>query len=370
MVGNRRHHLFDRTEDEKARVRDLEELLKTVAEDRRPRARSIIGHLFPRAMGHAAPDDDTLLRGLRAGHEKSFDAYFSLGDSIGGISEAEIQEMIQAIEDPQRFYAVIQAIADDGKVKSAFTRIDAHRHSFQRVAPAKFVESLVNAADLLPSQERFFVEFGPLTISWRLVYFALRHIESSAERFERLKSGLTAARGVRLSVEIAQLEQRHEHRNSHDFLVEEPAAKELAALALDKIRIASRDGRLRGLPDFGELAFWWKQWAGDDEPKRWLAGVLLSGSDALWLLAELSNTSTETSGRTVTRKYIRLDWLEQFADLSKLESLTKGIRLPSLADNEARALKAFRYALKWRKEGKPTEYTGGKMGSGPLDIIE
>lgn len=370
LVGNPRRLVFEKREADEARLKEVNELLGLVPEARQSRVRTIIGYLFPRAMGHVSPDSDTLLRTLRAGHEKMFDAYFSLGAHIGELSESEIQDLIQKIEEPEAFVRAVERLNAESKLRFAFERLDSHRSSFQETISSKFVTSLANASDVLPERTRFSVDADPFTVAWRLVYFGLRKIESEEHRFEILKTGLMESSGIRLPTEIAQLEQRHPERNAHEFLVNELHSAELITIALEKIRAAAGGGRLKGSTGFGDILFWWRKWAGDQEVKRWSAAAIMNAADALWLLREILSRQSETSSRTITRYFINLDYLGAIADVGALEALTKGIRIQTLAERDALALKAFRYAQRWRKEGRPAEFTGGKMGTGPLDEVD
>lgn len=102
--------------------------------------------------------------------------------------------------------------------------------------------------------------------------------------------------------------------------------------------------------------------------KKWVAAELNTGGDGLWVLRLFLSTSRSDGEKVTFTRYMRLDWLSYFVDIDTAERLTRSYDIASLAQDDIRALRAFRQALKWREEGKPPAYTGDRWdGGNPLE---
>ena len=166
-------------------------------------------------------------------------------------------------------------------------------------------------------------------------------------------------------VHAAARQERFEGRSASDFLISDDHAKELKGLALERIRDAASDGRLRTLPGLQFVLWRWSQWTSDsDEAKPWVQSQLYSTHDALWFLQTIINVMT--SGSEFIR-YVDLSAVSRFCDIDALDSLTSSVDLTALDKTGQRALRAFRYAVQWQREGKPDGYRGeSEPGGNPL----
>ena len=56
-----------------------------------------------------------------------------------------------------------------------------------------------------------------------------------------------------------------------------------------------------------------------------------------------------------------LNNLEMFAAVQAIEEHTRELQLDGLSKDDLRALRAFRFALRWKAEGKPDGYNGDDL---------
>ncbi len=219
------------------------------------------------------------------------------------------------------------------------------------------ITALADAGDMLPvKDDRDFFSSDALTYAYRLVHFGLKRIEDEKERYQHLRDGIQASTAVRLAVELLMGQKRRTDGSRSEFLISEEQCESLKPLVLKRIANAAKDGRLRKMEGLSYLLGRWKEWADEDVVKKWLASQIKASRDALWILKVFLSTM-QTSGEKVTfTRYLRLDWLSQFVNIDTIESLTKSYDITTLPQDDMRALRAFRQALKWRDEGKPDEY--------------
>ena len=371
LVGRSKDFLIKEEDAQKERIEEFERILSVVPEERRARVREISKQLFPLLFRHRHPGEDALLRDLRVGHESIFDRYFTLSLSGEDVSQADLDALLKTLGNPKDFAHVCSSLATRDKLSVAFERLDAYKDSLPESIFPDAISDLCDVGDSLPYKERlgsaFDFKFDSLTHAWRLIYFSLKRIDDVQRRFELLRDGITASRAVRLSVLIANHEQRLERRSEHDFLIAQENVPTLQNLAVERLRSAAADGRLRKMPQLEYLLWNWRDGAGDVEVRTWVAANLQNSTDALWFLRTVLNVMRRESDRVEFIRYINLKTVEMFADTSLLEQLTRELKAEELSKDDVRALRAFRQSLVWRKEGKPDGYHGEHMrGKNPL----
>lgn len=358
----------DKPDVGKAKLTELDRLLLVVPEGRQERLKEILKQLFPALFGHVHPDNDHLQRSLRVGHEKLFERYFSLGLTNDDIAQANIDALLKNISRPSVFEGLCKHLAGSDKLEAVFERLDAYRHNLSAADFPNAIVSLSNVADFFPHRaRRDFFGLNGLAYHWRLIYFSLRKINTEQVHFDTIRNGIKNSHGVRLPVKIVNNEQRNEKRNAHEFLVAEEHLPELRALAVEKLRLAASDGRLRVLSDLDNLLYWWKEWTTEMEVKTWISSQIKDTSDAIWLLRTVLKTATKTSDKTVYTRYVSLDQMATYCEIDKIEKLTRSLVLEAQDKDNMRALRAFRWALKWKTEGKSDSYHGDNWEEdGPL----
>ena len=372
FVGERVRRILSRDENRKERAEEFERLLtNSVSEARRTRVRSILTHLFPAVAGHSHPDDNTLLRELRVGHEKIFPRYFTLALTEDDISQVDLDAVLNSLSDPKKLVQVCAVLQRRDLLGPIFERLDAYNGTFPAEMFPGMITALCDVGDTLPERDRVgssVFSFDSLTHAWRTIFFSLQNVPEEAQRFRFLEEGMMASHGVRLLVQIASHEERRPTRDHPIFLVSEEQSIKLKTLALERLRNTAAGVRLRGMPGLQSILYQWSNWAGQDEPKAWLIKQIQSPEDALWVLRAFLSVMRSESGRRVRfTRYILLNELETFADVAVLDARTKGLELGTLDQVNQRALRAFRQALAWRAEGKPDNYgRDGEIGDNPL----
>ena len=102
----------------------------------------------------------------------------------------------------------------------------------------------------------------------------LKRIEDENQRYDHLRDGIQYTTGVRLPVKLLAMEERRPDGSKEDFLISEDQWESLKPLVLARIEAAAGDGRLRRQEGLSYLLWRWKEWAGEDVVKKWVAAEL------------------------------------------------------------------------------------------------
>lgn len=359
LTGKRIAGMFSEAEKQKAQMAEQTALLALINESRRQSLSEILAALFPALFGHNHPAQHTMQRQLRAGHGDYFDRYFTMSLAPDDVPQADLDGLREHFANPAVFLERCRSLKSRNLLASAFERLDAYKQDFPLSVFPDLITALSDVGDILPEKdERAFFGFDALTNAYRLIYFGLKRIDDENERFRLLHDGIHSTAGVRLPSELLAMEERRADRSESDFLISEVHWASLKPLVLERIEAAAGDGRLRMLNGLRYLLWRWKDWAGDDVVKKWVAAELKTSNDALWVLKVFLSSSRRVGEKVTFTRSIRLDVFSQFVDIDTTERLTHSCDLAALTLDDMRALRAFRQALKWREEGKPPEYTG------------
>jgi len=370
LIGGRHWGGYLNEDQKKKRTEaEVDRLLLLTSTEHREGLREILVELFPALFGRNNIDGDALVRQLRVGHESLFDRYFTMSLSSDDVSQADLDALQVNFSNPTEFVNICVSLKEREQLGAAFERLDSYKQALPKSAFPRLITSLIDAGDLFPDKDdREFLSFDALTHAWRLIYFGLRPIEEEDQRFAHLKAGLVESSGLRLAVKIVANEERRPDSSSREHLVSEAQWMELKPIAVERIREAARDGRMKNASGLSYLLWRWQEWAGEMEAKDWILSQMSSSDDALWVLRTFLSTSRRESNRVTFVRYHNLETLARFVDIEELAKLTQPLDLEKQEQDDKRALRAFRQALAWRSEGKPNGYHGDDWrGDNPLE---
>lgn len=74
--------------------------------------------------------------------------------------------------------------------------------------------------------------------------------------------------------------------------------------------------------------------------------------------------SSSSDHKTTYTRYISLENLTLYYEPEAIETLTETLVLEEQSKENMRALRAFRWALKWKAEGQKDSYRGGDWDEG------
>lgn len=359
LTGARVFGIFGDDEKEKIRITEQTALLSLIPESRRHSVNEILKALFPALYEHNYPNEQKMQRGLRVGHEAYFDRYFAMSLTPDDVSQADLDSLRENLAKPQEFLALCNSLKSRDLLGTAFERLDAYKHEYSVTLFPNLITTLVDAGDILPeNKDSDLFNFDALIHAYRFVHFGLKRIEDEQKRYRHLHTGLQASTGVRLAVQLLAMEERCQKRSESEFLISEEHWDLLRKLVLRRISDAAKDGRLKKLEGLSYILWRWKAWAGQRVVKKWLSADLKTGENALWILKVFLMTMRSEGEKVTYTRYLNLDQLSEFTDIEAIQKLTRSYDITTLPQNDIRALRAFRHALVWKKEGKPSCYTG------------
>src|SRR5262245_24979776 len=84
-----------------------------------------------------------------------------------------------------------------------------------------------------------------------------------------------------------EINRQDRQQNPDAFLVNEKDLEELKTICVDKIRVASKNGKLESHPKMVYLLYRWKAWASPKEATQWVEKVIRKQNGLLCFLKTL-----------------------------------------------------------------------------------
>ena len=348
-------------------------LAAKVPEGDREVLKELLMELFPKLeyawnnTGHGAGWEPNWRRSLRVCSSSLFPTYFRLSVPHGLASRAEVQGLLALSSDPEAMRGMLLELyrqpypaGSSSPARKVLERLLDHvdRDIALAQIPA-LLQALYDVGDEMVAREpkqRGGWHFGVEIDIGRLFFALMRRIKDEPERFDLLRRIFAGGTAVELIInEIAGLGQQHGRiggrldEPEERRIVSEAHLDELEQVGLARIRKLAEDGKLPSTKNLISLLYRWKDWAGVEEPLRWVSDLVSSDEGLLAFLEKaLSERESSTLGSYATRIRPSLD-PEAFKDFLSPDSVIG--RVKSLAERsdlpERQSIAAKQYVVEF-----------------------
>lgn len=328
--------------------------------------RQLVMHLFPKLrtiwgnISYGSMDEAAWRRQLRVCSVDRFPMYFRLAAPEGSISNAEMNAVLSLAGDKDAFGERLLALA--GQLRpDGTTRVRAFLELLEdytsQEIPIEHIPSIVAALldvgdELLrPEDEpRAIFDFGNETRIGRILWQLVRRLDEP-NRFDVLKGAMSNGRAVsNIVCEIAVLGQEHGKYGEPNpdsegaRTVNAVHLQELEKVGLGRIReLAAQGGALLQARGSLDILYRWRDWAGEEEVKKWVQDITSRDAGLLpFLELFLRKSLVEYGTRVSTQTKFGLKSLSDFLEPSAIVNRVRG--LPSheeLTENQRTAIEQF-----------------------------
>jgi len=351
----------------------IEEVQK---EDREP-VKRLLMRIFPKLevvwgnFSYGAEWESTWRKQLRVCSADIFPVYFRLAIPEGSISNTEMKALLALAGDAKAFGAKLVELANQKRPEGT-TRVRAFLERLEdytkKDIPSDSIPSILQALFdvgdqlLRPEDEpRGVLDFGNDIRITRIIWQLLSRLDEP-ERFKVLKEAISNGKAVTTIVrEVATLGQQHgkygadQPAPEEDRLISAQHLQELEKIALEKIRNAAKEDILLQAPDLLHILYRWRDWAGEEEPKKWVQKVVSDDKKLVEFLEKsLQRTFRFSSLDAVGQVQYRLDpeWLRPFLDPSEIiDRVRRLFDKGDLSENQKIALRQFIQEYEIRQRG-------------------
>ncbi|MBC8740616.1 AAA family ATPase [Paraburkholderia sp. UCT31] len=313
--------------------------LAKLPEALRESTKDLMQRLFPRLesvwsnMHYSAESALQWRRDLRVCSPEVFPTYFRLSLPAGAVSRAEVDAMLESVNDSDAFTVALRQAARQkhpngiSKVRDLLERFLDHVPSDLTAENAEPViralmmvgDELVIPTDIVPGE----FDFGNEARVSRIVYQLLKKCDA-AGRLRLLTEAFTAGNALRCGeLLFGGLYERAEEaaKGGGESPLTMAECTELKEVWLRKIRQSSVAPEFIDHPSIASLLSGWRRWGGDAETAAWWAQAVSSDDGLLKLIASHMTTSTSNAfGEHALRVQIRVNpkRLAPYADVQAM----------------------------------------------------
>ena len=265
-----------------------EEIANRGKEFHREHVLSLLKKVFPKVhdiygFGGGYGDDSmgTWRRECRVCSPDVFEAYFRLALPEGEISRKEMEAILASAGISSAFTDVLLQLNKDNRIVRFLERMEDYtRKDIPKENIASIITVLMDLGDLFPSDEdKSFWGFDTRMRLLRLFHQLITLYGTQEERFKILKCAVNEAEQSLYTLvdEVGVLGQEHGKFGNKEKLKPEEERTvslsqlgELESIAVKKIRIWAKEGKLMTTPRPLGVLYSWTEWGGKDEAQRFV----------------------------------------------------------------------------------------------------
>ncbi|SPY99922.1 KAP P-loop domain protein [Pseudomonas luteola] len=313
--------------------------------------KTIIPNLFPNkawALGglrYGHGFSDTYFKELRVCHTAYFDRYFQFSIPTDGISHSKLTELVETTKNSDSFKNTILAIKDTDQLRTTLSYFEDYVEAIPLSNSVEFLTALMDLADIVEDDDVGQISFSASTCIIRITLWFLSRMQDNASRFQDIKSAFQRSTGLRVLEKIILHTEDEIKEDAPSAFFDEAALDTLKSLFVVKINAISQNDSdfLLRHSSLVSLLFRWLRFGGN--PRQWVQSQVDNGN-ILKVLCSFVSKSVVSSGDKVRDKYyIRLEYLEEFANIESVKQAIANLDVAYLTEKENQALTLFKDAL-------------------------
>lgn len=327
--------------------------------------KDLLKRLFPRlkaVYGGANYGDswlDTWRKDGRVCSPDLFDIYFRLSLPKNEISQKEINRILSVAGDYQSFSSELKSLNEQDKIVRFLERLEDYTE--QDIRPEYFniiIKALINLGDSFPEGRfGFFSIDTPMRIL-RLTHQMLRRLQDKSERYNILESAFNDAVDSLHTIvhEVSVQDQEHGRFNpakqpnpDKDFTLPDNLLDKLEKIALQKIQLWAKDGKLSDHPQIAYILYRWSNWGSKQDTMDFVSSMTKTDKGIVkyitaFVSQSMSQSMSDYVGKIQWR--ISLDGIKQFVvDIQELtprvREIVQGNKMKEYSEKEQNAMSLF-----------------------------
>jgi predicted KAP-like P-loop ATPase len=351
IAGNKRLFIsangFAAEDKEKVIKNAFDEILEKITPTAKNSVSDILKELFPKLENNNYSDDSELRwrQEKRICASERFGFYLQLGVPDGSVSEVEVEEIIQSLNELGKFTEILKSLKEDKKLQIVLSKLLDKVHS---LSETQIVQAI---SDLWSIDSEFFEERTEMfsfddvsTQIYRISFFGLKALPNES-RYEKTIALIAGSPSVRVPLRIVAKSIAEQPKSYNEYKIfSEEENTSLKGRMLEKLDAFAKNGTLQNEPEFIRILYQWKTFDGDAGKKvEEYIKSLTSTNEGLMVFLEACVTQVLSSNgdyKKISPKTIEgIYSLEEIK--KKIEALSPEY-VAQLSDKSSEALNLFK----------------------------
>lgn len=343
------------SDDKSARETKYKELLELVPANIRQTIDEICKQLFPQLDFRTSYPHDwqqTWRKELRVCSEEKFDFYFRLGIPTGAVSEAELKAVIKTLDNQDNFLKNLKKFNEEKRLRKILSRLIDYLDDIDKDKIKTFILSLWQLEEKVDDKRFGVWDLEDIdTLVSRLSYHSIKQKMEKGKRgafiVELIKDSNVLYPAVKFAdLVVHEFEEKNKKPNE-ETLLEQTEIDGLKSAISKKFTGIDKDN-LKGNKHLAFLLFRWKENAGEEVVKNFIAELLKNKSDtATFLSAFVSDIFSQGMGDYVSTKKRELNKksVEAIYQIDEIEKVVNSIpdaELKNFNEQQKEAIELFK----------------------------
>jgi predicted KAP-like P-loop ATPase len=342
--------------------RQIEGVIDKVSIDRKNQFKSIIIELFPTTEWilnntyYPSEIYSNWFTDLRVCHPKHFEKYFRLSLAENEFSASNFKAFLELCSNRKKLEERILDLNTSGSLKEFLSQFESYSDQVPTSSFQEYLYALLDTADKVFEKTSGFMDiFSAQTHIFRLISFCLNRIEDKTERADLIINYMCHNKGLN---SVAKLLNSEENKISEgkETLFENSDFNFIKTEFIRNIKDTSykEPSSLLEYNSFLSLMYSWSKWGNKKDVQDWLNSMTTDITAMINVLSKFIQTShVYTSGDYTSSQHssIKIDTVEEFFEISKIQELIKSADLSLLSDNEREIITMFNKGIENKVNG-------------------
>lgn len=279
---------------------------------------------------------------LRICAEERFDFYFQLGIPQGAVSEAEMTYLFSSFTDLEQCSRAVIEIAASGRIRQLLLKILDRIESLDQQRGEILLVTLWNLETLIFDERKQVFDFDDTsTQTFRIGYRIFKHAIPKELRKNALIKLINSSKSLYHAARLLALfsEEAEKPETGEKALFAPQDLDDPKRLVVEKISKMAEDGELAGYKDFVALLYRWKDWAGEDVVRSYVAKLIQTEDGVVKFLKGYTGKVFSTAGnyKAIDRKAI-----VDFVSMDDLQAAVDKVDVALLDDEAKESIDIFK----------------------------
>jgi predicted KAP-like P-loop ATPase len=333
----------------------INEIIDSTKFRRKSAVRDILVYLFPKTsdalkvVPYYSDNDTKLDQDRRICSRRHFDRYFMLRLPDGQISNSDLKDFLE-LNDKSEIAKAFQAFDRDDLLPILLARLDETKEILPQSNIGSLLPAIIDVGDKYEDFTGLSVS-GPFIAAWRVAAWCLKGVSDASSRDKIFREALENSSGLGVPEMLIKLDENSRRNIKTDYkaIFTDQGLNMARELILEKIREVSKEPEIfLNNHHIIPLLYRWRAISDDNEPRRWIAGIV----KRVHLLPKLLDVFTiiresQTIGQYSVQKtkVFYTEWFKDFADLDQVNKALERIDISLLPQAEKDALLAYNEAV-------------------------
>jgi predicted KAP-like P-loop ATPase len=274
-----------------------------------------------------------------------FNLYFQLGIPTGSVSEVEVNNIIDLLDNKEKFSEEIIRLSLEKRIRPLLSRIGDRSGSLQIDRLKTLILALWDLEDKVMDVQTAVFDFDDFdSTSFRMSYHAIKTISSREDRKKFIDEMVDKTISIYNPIRIIRTIEEEVEKNPQqgNFLLQQDDLKDSKEILLKRIQKLKDEKKLHKIQHLPFILYTWKKWAGEELVKTYVSELVKIKDNTVFLIEGFVGMTYSSDGNYKDIDKKSLGDLYPIEELEKIVTTITDADLEKMTQNQREAIAVFR----------------------------